>query len=104
MKSGDLMSLSLTELASLVAGVAAVAAVAISSTKLLLEQRKTKKETEYIKRGLEHLAQFVQSYAQSQEHTQELDRQKFTYKIITDTAKGIWEWAKYENEQGNMEE
>jgi hypothetical protein len=42
-------------------------------------------------------------YTQSLECGHELERQKFTYKIITDIAKGIWEWAKYENEQETEE-
>ena len=91
------MSLSFNELISLTASIAAVVTVGLSSAKLILEQRKVKRETEHIKRGLEHLAQFVQAYTKSQEFQQELAKQKFTYTVVTDIAKGLWEWAKHED-------
>jgi hypothetical protein len=97
------MSFSSSELTSLVASLAAVAAVALSSVKLILEQRKAKKEMEQIKQGVEHLAQFVQTYAKNQEFQEGIAKQKFTYGVVKDIAKGLWEWAKHEDEQEKME-
>lgn len=82
------MSLSLSEIASIIA----VVSLAISVLKLYLEQRKAKKDLELAKKYLHTLSELVKTYRMGLKSQQQLEKEKLQWRRLEGFGKALG-WA-----------
>ena len=95
---GDLMSLSLVEIGSIITNIATIIGLIIAFAKLHLDQQKSKEEIELSKQYLKSLSQLVESHVKSQESQQQIEKDRLNWQKLKDAGKALWELATYEEE------